>query len=535
MKRILSSIKDKSSLLTSSIKYFAIAALSVPVMYSCTKLDEKPYTTLDPNSFYKNGDELGMAASAVYNRFRAAVNVNYFMALETVTELGAPTNTKGDMPKANAWIDVNNAAVNYGPGFWANAYRVINAANIVLARGEDVTMDQGKKERMYAEVRFLRAYTNYILVRLYGGVPIPKSYTSGLDGLEIPRNTVQENYDQIIEDLKFAIEKLPAKKDYPGSEKWKASKGAAQALLGEVYLTRGSMENNVDFFKLSKQYLGEVIASGEYDLESDYKNLWFWYNQSNKNSIESLFELQFGSDQGNGVTLYFGCYNGRLKSLGSTHFLRTGPSISAYLSYEQKDKRLAGFLTEFADNTGKLLKFNPNDNGAFPGTDGWASSGPGNVKWYDRTDAAYQNDRSLVNTYMIRYADVLLNYAEVENRLSGPTSDALDKLNKVRRRAGLDPLDGLSQQGLDDAILRERGWEFIGEGQLYYDELRTDRLGKNVYEHVKAGVQKKVYQYLPLQFVPQKTFLWMIPQGDLNSNPALQQNPANVTDPRYPL
>ena len=129
----------------------------------------------------------------------------------------------------------------------------------------------------------------------------------------------------------------------------------------------------------------------------------------------------------------------------------------------------------------------------------------------------------------MRYADVLLNYAEAENEINGPTSDAYEKLNMVRNRANLESLGGLSKEQFSDSLFRERGWEFIGESQLYFDELRTDRLGKNVKAENTYAMAQGIYMYQALEFVPKKTFLWKIPQYDLDSNPALEQNPDNVS------
>lgn len=131
---------------------------------------------------------------------------------------------------------------------------------------------------------------------------------------------------------------------------------------------------------------------------------------------------------------------------------------------------------------------------------------------------------------MLRYSEVLLNYAEAKNKL-GSSDEALDKLNMVHQRAGLPALDNMGQDKLDEAIFQERGWEFIGEAKLYYDELRTDRLGKRLKEFMKRGVAEGMYLFQELQFVPQKSFLWKIPQSDVDSNPALEQNPDNLSGP----
>ena len=105
----------------------------------------------------------------------------------------------------------------------------------------------------------------------------------------------------------------------------------------------------------------------------------------------------------------------------------------------------------------------------------------------------------------------------------------------VHQRAGLPVLSLTTKSAIDDAIFQERGWEFIGEGKMYFDELRTNRLGKNVYEFINKGVVEGMNYFRKLNFVPQKSFLWKIPKSDLDSNPALVQNPDNVTDPAYPL
>lgn len=111
----------------------------------------------------------------------------------------------------------------------------------------------------------------------------------------------------------------------------------------------------------------------------------------------------------------------------------------------------------------------------------------------------------------------------------------LKKLNLVHERSGLTALSSMNQEDLDEAIFQERAWEFIGEAKFYYDALRTNRLGKRLKAFMDRGVADGMYLFQDLMFVPQKSFLWKIPQGDLDSNPALEQNPDNVSDPNIPL
>lgn len=129
----------------------------------------------------------------------------------------------------------------------------------------------------------------FVLLRLYGGLAIPESYTVGLDGLEIPRKTVDETYDFIIQDLEYCIANLPTRSQWGSGSYYKASKGAAQALLGDVYLTRGCMDNNnTVYFQEAKKQLGDVINSGEYELLPDYKSLWYWFVEEASKIRKSL-------------------------------------------------------------------------------------------------------------------------------------------------------------------------------------------------------------------------------------------------------
>jgi len=521
------------------LKYICLICI-VSLLNSCTDLIEKPYTFLAPSIFYTTASELQMSLVSVYDGYQTAFGgseYKYHMYLETLTELGAPAYAKDNVQLWKAWVDVNNSANTFTN--WGKAYTTINCANVVLGRGAGIVMDEILKKRMFAEARFLRAMTYYNLVRLFGGLPIPESYTESLAGLEIHRKTVDETYAYIIADLEYAESNLPVKSAYATADKWRATKGAAEALLGKVYLTRGSMDSNSAYFTKAKEYCGKVIQSGEYQLESDFKNLWYWWNTNNKNGKESIFEIQYGqtSSEYNNLHVMFGV-NITEATLGCYMYRRFGPTIAAYNSYDAKDARKEGtFLSKFyrteKGNTSHILDtlvFVPADKGFYPGSRGWNTASPGNIKYYDRTPASATLMMPQADIYVMRYADVLLNYAEAENELNGPTADALSNFNSVRTRAKLDNLGGMTKQQLSDYIYRERCWEFIGESQIYFDALRTNRLGTNVKAENDYGMAQKIYMYQKLEFIPKKTFLWKIPQYDLDSNPALVQNPDNVSN-----
>lgn len=519
------------------LKYIFLLVI-IGITTNCTDLEEETFTFFAPTNFYKNADDLNMAVTGVYDGFQGFFRDTrgWNLGLAVCTNFNSPGTSGNNASNFNLWRHPNNDEVTIN--IWGSCYSLINKVNVVLTRGEDIEMDEALKERLFAEARFFRAVAYYYLVRIYGGVAIPEGMTAGLEGLEISRKSADETYEYIIADLEYCISRLPVKSAYGDADKWRVTKGAARGILGEVYLTRGSMTGSSDYFTTSKQYSGEVIQSGEYGLEPDFKDLWFWWNTANKNGTESVFSVQYGAYSGEDN-------NGRHRDWGFTYtdqstgpmmWRRTLPSIEHYLSYSDDDARKEGTFVTKAYKTidGAIVdsvEFVPEDKGFMPGSKGWTAPGPGNLKHYDRSAEATSLGRARANEYLMRYADVLLNYAEAENELNGPTADAYEKVNMVRNRAKLTDLPaGLSKQAFSDSLYQERGWEFVGEVQLYFDALRTDRLGDDVKTHVENGIAQGIYLYTaPIDFYPKKDFLWKIPRYDLNSNPALEQNPDNVS------
>jgi hypothetical protein len=237
---------------------------------------------------------------------------------------------------------------------------------------------------------------------------------------------------------------------------------------------------------------------------------------------------------------------------GSYYYLRTGPSVEAWKSYDAADQRLKVLISEGTYSKGGNTVhciFDPDvDKGSLKGHLGWGSCCPGNIKVHDFSKEARSALRSGNNFMVMRYAQVLLDYAEIMNCL-GDQATALTYLNKVHQRAGLPAMTAAiakatwqndercsissDADAVDEAIFQERGREFIGEGVIYFDELRTDRLGKRVGYFVQKYNKMGYNQVLPLEFVPSKTHLWWISNTDLSANSDLIQNPNNVEDSRY--
>lgn len=559
-------------------QYIITGVFGAAMLSSCTDLTEHPYTFVDPSSYYENEDQLNSALNTVYNSMRSVYNDGgTFMRLEGCTDYGQPNRegNKNNINDINAW-KYQNQENNAGTftAVWTKAMACINRANNVIAQFESATMDETVRKRAIGQARFLRGLSYYWIARIYGGAPIIKTVTKDLDNLSFPRATIDETYAFIIEDFEYAEENLPVR-GISGYDVWRASKGAAQAYLANLYLYRASMAGTGGYktfdktlLEKAKSYCEKVISSGAYSLEPDFGNLWCSLNGDKaRNNQESIFELQFSTLNGqqNGMHQNFGMfadstYPEEFVSFGKTistggggsyYYLRTGPSAEAWQSYDAADERLKVLISEGTYSKGGNTvhcKYNIDDKGSLNGSEGWGSCCPGNIKVHDFSTAARQALRSGNNFMAMRYAQVLLDYAEIQNCL-GNQPAALENLNKVHQRAGLTAVTAASAMekfkdderadissdadAVDEAIFVERGWEFIGEGVIYFDELRTDRLGKRVGYFVHKYNTMKFNQVLPLEFVPSKTHLWWIPKSDLSANSDLVQNPQNQEDSRY--
>src|ERR1041385_7764427 len=201
-------------------------------------LTEQPFDFIGPTNFYKNGGDALAAINGVYADFINSTGDNYYgrnfvMLVEHPTEMWtsrlSATNERSQPD--NYSIPVNHA---YVQSVWQSAYDAINRANSVLDNVPKIDMDTALRSRILGEAKFLRATHYFNLVRMFGGVPIKLHATQGLDSLTIPRNTPQEVYALIEQDLKDAIAVLPPAKSYTGSDVGRASRGAAKTLLSKV-------------------------------------------------------------------------------------------------------------------------------------------------------------------------------------------------------------------------------------------------------------------------------------------------------------
>ena len=429
----------------------------------------------DSENFFNSEEDYQSALIAAYDLLQASyINVMLGEIASDNTLAGGESAT--DVPGIQEIDDMVHTPVNQQlRDMWGWMFSGVNRANYIL-EFQDKTDFPGK-EIVLAEATFLRAYYYFELVKWFGDVPlaVDQRLLFGDQNI-VDRTPVVEVYAQIEQDLQFAADNLPAVQ----AETGRVTQGAAQSLLGKVYLYQ-------DKFQEAATVLELVIDSGTYDLLADYATM---FENDNENNIESVFEVQYTDIEGAG----FGClqcsegnvavgfngirnYSGPLFESG---FSFNVPTQEAFDAFEIGDLR-----RDIA-----ILDINAwaaaNSDVSF--VEGFEHTGFYNRKYIARQGDLNTGDANLTNPNnyrAIRFADVLLMAAEANNRGNIDDAKALEYLNRVRNRAGLADANGTGVV-LTDAIYQERRVELVGEGHHFFDLVRTGRAAAEI-EGFQAG------------------------------------------------
>lgn len=409
---------------------------AVLLLTGCSKefLELAPTSSPNVTKFYDNPDDILNGVNAAYSTLQSG-NLYGGRDLQDLTEYRAD-NIFDDDPSGSSGIRFNidqfiaGATNEIVEDVWQSLYQAIYRCNIVLENADNVEGDAATLNRYRAEVRFIRALCYFHAVRLWGDVPLVLQVESPEASRENIRNRVGEVYTAIEEDLRFAIANLPA--TYPESDLGRATSGAAQGLLGKVFLTQQKYAQAVTV-------LTQLTESGQFDLMPSIASV---FDPANEYNQEILFAVVFTVDNTEEDHGHF------FSLLGDT----VEPSLRALFPDDDERSEM-------------LALINP---------EGTASEVP--TKFFEPLSGA-----GTVGTDfpVLRYADVLLLLAEALNEqgyVSGGA--AFDAINAVRNRAGLAAYTATDLSGQEifrDAVLLERRLELPLELHRWYDLLRTGR------------------------------------------------------------
>lgn len=441
------------------------------------KLEVKGDGVVLESGFYRNETEAYSGLVAAYDKvgkYAGSMETAPLLFLNSASDdFYAGGGNSGDQPGLQVASNYTVSPFNIPPAIWSNYYQGVFRCNVMIQKLPDVPMDAAKKARFMAEVKALRAYYYFDLVRMFKNVPLILVPLTKDEVSNVVQANPEDVYIQMEKDLNEAIDDLPI--TIVEGESGRFSKGAATALLGKIYLyDNKKTEAAVEFAKVNGT--PGTTSSYGYKLMPAFADLW---NHINKFNTESIFEIAY-SDKSNADWGNFELGNdeGNVASqlMGMRDYSRTATGIAAGLPDYINGW---GFITATTD-LATALKTDPRfastlfDAGAertagrITYTDSYNEKGYHFIKYAavnDDITAANPFLNFSINTYIIRLADTYLMEAEALNG-SGARAQAL--LDAVRARVGL-PSVPVSMT----AIMNERRLELAGEGHRWYDLVRT--------------------------------------------------------------
>ena len=461
------------------------------VLTGC-ELERIDYSLISPDIFLKNEEDAKYLVTACYNDIKNSGDAGFWSCYNGNSFLLTPEMTT-DILTCNwgdggTWSGLNELKYTPTTGRALDLfdnYNLISKYTMNIDRIRNLPMaNEELKERYIAEIKTIRAWLSYLLYTHYGTFPIVplEILKNPLEEHILPRATEQEMDMFIEQDLKDAIAVLPEK--YDDSDWGRFTKGAAMTILMKFYMQRSRwkeaenigreimemgyqlMDNYADVFSKEHEKNGEIIYSNP--CTPDFFNQWLTcvlpYNYVTKNPAIAKYS---------GFRVYWSFYD----------------------TFEKGDERLNVLLGEYTGSDGKVY------NRQNPGGAGEMGVGALPIKYGE--DPTAVGNKSTIAVVVCRYSDVLLLLAEAINRQNGPTLEAVELVNKVRRRAGLDSLiesKFSSKDVFNETILLERGHELFCEGHRREDLIRH---GKFI-EYAKLRPNTLAEDFKVLFPIPQK-------------------------------
>lgn len=451
-------------------------------MTSCgdSFFDLEPASSVTIDKVYKTASDYNVAVIGCYAKLQSQVNF-YTECCEYRSDnlsLGAPTAGTQDRYDIDHFTEKPSNGIL--SSYWANFNNNVYRCNLLLDQIDGANFAENLKKQYKGEAMFIRALNYFNMYRIWGGVPATKHVVSAAEALKVARYSDEQMFDLIAGDLKEIVDNNYLPETYSSADMGRATSGAAKALLGKVYLT---------FHKWTeaKDILSQLI--GKYQLVSPIAQV---FNVDNNNNNEIIFAVHFNKEiEGEGHSYWYNLTNASDDTNQTSSLLNTFPTGDArkdLITYVQVEKNVR-LMNKFYDTKSPTFKTVGNDQ------------------------------------ILLRYADVLLMYAEALNEIQYDASEgslALKYLNAVRQRAGISNLTAKqlpTQEKFRKGILVERQREFPYEGQRWFDLVRMG-FAKSVM--AENGVEIKDYQLLfpipqqEIEKVGDKSILWQNPGYDNN-------------------
>ena len=517
-------------------KYISILLLTT-ILLSCSKnfLNEKTYGLIQPSNYFTSASDLEKCVSALYGNS----NLMYWQSANMASCMGGDdvTTQAGGNKAGYLQFDLFNAQDNNDrlPNMWTGSYGTIKQANVIIGNinnfvepKDQPSLLSDQKNRAMGQSYFLRALAYFNLVRVFGQVPLITEVTISYD---IKKASFSDIYGLIIADLTKAETMVPI--DYKtapnasdlerNTAKARVTIGAVKALMASVYLSMAGypLKDNSKY-ALAAQKAKEVIdneSSYGYVLLPNYGDLWKWQNGwknvGNAEDVYAVFYNNSAGDWSDGGTAANGNMNAPLSFFPENFggWSDAFAELTFFKEFPAGSRKDATFLTVGQKSPGdpiitwKDFSYGHPYYNKYTDMPGFSTSNMGAyIDWW--------SSRSI---QVIRYAEVLLVYAEAKAMSGGPDALAYNCLDRVRTRAGLSNTPaGLGATAFRDMVIDERKWEFAGLEPCarWFDMVRT--------ETVESATAKRDPAEIPLVKSPTKEqYFAPIPQGDRILNPNL--------------
>lgn len=535
--------------MTRKFKIYAHLTLLAAGLFisSCVKLDVTPTNKFTDETYWTSEDK---ANSVLNMAYRQMFTSDYFITNEILSD-----NVYNGYGASNEKIIATGLADASNGRFeseWGACYGGIKTCHTFLANIDRVTsMSTSLKEKRKAEIRFIRASLYLELTTWYGDVPHFTVDITPEQAKTITRKPHGEIMEWIHKELDEVAAVLPSSSEYPAADNGRITRGAAVALNARAYL----YENNWTKVAEYCDKLMNSSAYGTYSLFSSYEELFWVKNEYNSEIILSLQYVPDLRTWGNLVDYVPMSANARLNNAAPTQGL-----VDSYLmkngkkwtsndpDYANRDPRMGATIvydgSKWQDRSGnsRTIEINPDSKTLDKYTNGSAGSSTGYYyrKFADPSPAAYTGGSwdSNLNLPLIRYADVLLMYAEAKNELGGMNNTIWNQtIRKLRERAGFDnvteamDLPAVGQAELREIIRNERRCELALEGLRAFDIRRWKTAETVLTQPIRGAKFDKSsgsYDYIKLpagNFSRNRDYLWAVPRKELLLNPNLKQNP----------
>ena len=475
------------------------------LLFGCEDfLNRAAYDQMDSENFYRNAEEINAAVMACYNGIHGTLNNEFFLTevrSDNTRHEGQGSTTGTSLEIANLDLFKVEPSNTINNAYWEKAYHNIANCNTVLGHSQVVT-NVTLREQYDAEARFIRAYHYFNLVRLFGPTFLVTEEISIAESLKKDRSSVQATYAQIIDDLKRSVTDLQDI-TYSSNDLGRATVLAAKSLLAKVYLTLGRYED-------AKPLLSDVVTAKGETLNVKYADV---FDTTKEMNDDIIFTVRYKSGSlgiGSPFANTFAPQNSGANVITGSGDGKNYPTKEISAAYSKEDLRKDVSMADSYYDKSKDVEAQV----AYV------------KKFLSEVSIRYDAENDWP---VIRYADVLLMYAEVLNEVDGPSA-GLKYLNLVRERAGLSKIesDAVTTRNVFRTYLeKERRLELAFENQRWFDLLRWGKAIEVINKHIQetewdfyAGYTQQINKLKDYQLI------LPIPQSVIDNNPGvITQNP----------